>query len=73
MIEFNPLRFVPFALINFNHFPCSLAQRYPRARQGLFDGDARRVTEMDALVASLQMLGTLVQFRDVTPEQLRQQ
>ena len=50
-----------------------LAQRYPRARQGLFDGDARRVTEMDALVAYLQMLGTLVQFRDVTPEQLRQQ
>jgi len=24
-------------------------------------------------VAYLQMLGTLVQFRDVTPEQLRQQ
>jgi cytochrome c oxidase cbb3-type subunit 2 len=31
------------------------------------------VTEMDAVVAYLQMLGTLVQFRDVTPEQLRQQ
>jgi cytochrome c oxidase cbb3-type subunit 2 len=47
--------------------------RYARARQGAFDGDARTVTEMDALVAYLQMLGTLVQFRDVTPEQLRQQ
>jgi cytochrome c oxidase cbb3-type subunit 2 len=47
--------------------------RYANARQGAFDGDARVVTEMDALVAYLQMLGTLVQFRDVTPEQLRQQ
>jgi cytochrome c oxidase cbb3-type subunit 2 len=28
---------------------------------------------MDALVAYLQMLGTLVEFRDVTPERLRQQ
>jgi cytochrome c oxidase cbb3-type subunit 2 len=47
--------------------------RYARARQGAFDGDPRLVTEMDALVAYLQMLGTLVDFRDVTPEQLRQQ
>ena len=46
---------------------------YARARQGNFDGDAARVTEMDALIAYLQMLGTLVQFRDVTPQQLRQQ
>ena len=47
--------------------------RYARARQAAFDGDPGRVTEMDALVAYMQMLGTLVQFRDVTPEQLRQQ
>jgi cytochrome c oxidase cbb3-type subunit II len=47
--------------------------RYARARQGTFDGNAKEVTEMDALVAYLQMLGTLVQFRDVTPEQVRQQ
>jgi len=47
--------------------------RYARARQSAFDGNAGTVTEMDALVAYLQMLGTLVQFRDVTPEQLRQQ
>jgi cytochrome c oxidase cbb3-type subunit 2 len=47
--------------------------RYARARQGAFDGNAGTITEMDALVAYLQMLGTLVQFRDVTPEQLRQQ
>ena len=50
-----------------------LTGRYARARQGNFDGNAGRVTEMDALVAYLQMLGTLVQFRDVTPDQLRQQ
>lgn len=49
------------------------SRRYPRARQGAFDGDPAHLTEMDALVAYLQMLGTLVQFRDVTPEQLRQQ
>ncbi|MBW8269106.1 cytochrome-c oxidase, cbb3-type subunit II [Caldovatus aquaticus] len=50
-----------------------LLARYPRVRQAAFDGDPRTVTEMDALIAYLQMLGTLVQFRDVTPEQLRQQ
>jgi cytochrome c oxidase cbb3-type subunit II len=49
------------------------SSRYARARQGAFDGNPAVVTEMDALVAYLQMLGTLVQFRDVTPEQLRQQ
>ncbi|MDO9499441.1 cytochrome-c oxidase, cbb3-type subunit II [Falsiroseomonas sp.] len=47
--------------------------RYARARQGVFDGNAAVVTEMDALVAYLQMLGTLVRFSDVTPEQVRQQ
>ncbi len=51
----------------------AFAARYANARQGAFDGNAAVVTEMDALVAYLQMLGTLVRFRDVTPEQLRQQ
>jgi cytochrome c oxidase cbb3-type subunit 2 len=46
---------------------------YAKARQAAFDGNAGTITEMDALVAYLQMLGTLVQFRDVTPEQVRQQ
>jgi cytochrome c oxidase cbb3-type subunit 2 len=46
--------------------------RYARARQSAFDGNPGAVTEMDALVAYLQMLGTLVDFRDVTPAQLRQ-
>ena len=35
-------------------------QRYPKAQVRDFDGDPSRVTEMDALVAYLQMLGTLV-------------
>jgi cytochrome c oxidase cbb3-type subunit II len=53
--------------------PTAFQGRYARARQGAFDGDPATITEMDALVAYLQMLGTLVQFRDVTPDQLRQQ
>lgn len=36
--------------------------RYPKARLGDFDGDPQRLTEMDALVAYLQILGTLVDF-----------
>jgi len=43
-------------------------QRYPKAVMGDFDGDPTRVTEMDALVAYLQMLGTLVDFKDYRPE-----
>ncbi|WP_137177843.1 cytochrome-c oxidase, cbb3-type subunit II [Roseomonas sp. AR75] len=53
--------------------PAAFQGRYARARQAAFDGDPAAVTEMDAVVAYLQMLGTLVQFRDVTPEQMRQQ
>ena len=34
--------------------------RYPKAQVRDFDGDPDRITEMDALVAYLQMLGTLV-------------
>ena len=37
-----------------------LAERYPKMQQRDFDGDPARLTEMDALVAYLQMLGTLV-------------
>jgi cytochrome c oxidase cbb3-type subunit 2 len=36
--------------------------RYAKARVADFDGDPSRITEMDALVAYLQMLGTLVDF-----------
>lgn len=40
----------------------ALLERYPKAVVGDFDGDPNRLTEMDALVAYLQMLGTLVDF-----------
>lgn len=39
-----------------------LSERYPKAKVGDFDGDPQKLTEMDALVAYLQMLGTLVDF-----------
>ena len=39
-----------------------LAERYPKAQQRDFDGDPKRTTEMDALIAYLQMLGTQVDF-----------
>ena len=39
-----------------------LLARYPKAVTGDFDGNPQRLTEMDALLAYLQMLGTLVDF-----------
>lgn len=39
-----------------------LLARYPKAKVGDFDGNPSQITEMDALVAYLQMLGTLVDF-----------
>jgi cytochrome c oxidase cbb3-type subunit 2 len=46
-----------------------LAERYPNINIRDFDGDPGRVTEMDALVAYLQMLGTLVDFSSFEPEE----
>jgi cytochrome c oxidase cbb3-type subunit 2 len=40
----------------------ALEERYPKAKLGDFDGNPAALTEMDALVAYLQMLGTLVDF-----------
>jgi cytochrome c oxidase cbb3-type subunit 2 len=40
----------------------ALQKRYPKAQVRQFDGDPSFVSEMDALVAYLQMLGTLVDF-----------
>ncbi len=36
--------------------------RYPKAQVRQFDGDPRYISELDALIAYLQMLGTLVNF-----------
>lgn len=40
----------------------ALLARYPKAKVGDFDGNPAVLTEMDALVSYLQMLGTLVDF-----------
>lgn len=40
----------------------ALVARYPKAQVRDFDGNPAELTEMDALVAYLQMLGTLVDF-----------
>lgn len=39
-----------------------LQARYPKSQVRTFDGDPSTVTELDALVAYLQMVGTLVDF-----------
>jgi cytochrome c oxidase cbb3-type subunit II len=46
--------------------------RYPKAAVGDFDGQPGRLTEMDALVAYLQILGRMVDFTAVRPEDLVQ-
>lgn len=47
-----------------------LAARYPKAQIRDFDGDPARVTEMDALVAYLQMLGTLVDVNSAAAQEV---
>jgi cytochrome c oxidase cbb3-type subunit 2 len=48
----------------------ALLKRYPKAV--VVPGDGKTVTEMDALVAYLQVLGTMVDFADPANEKLRQ-
>jgi cytochrome c oxidase cbb3-type subunit II len=40
-----------------------LAKRYPKAQIRDFDGNPKMISEADALIAYLQMLGTLVDFK----------
>jgi cytochrome c oxidase cbb3-type subunit 2 len=47
-----------------------LLKRYPKA--ATVPGNGRIVTELDALVAYLQVLGTMVDFADPANEHLRQ-
>jgi cytochrome c oxidase cbb3-type subunit 2 len=49
-----------------------LMKRYPKAAIGDFDGDAKKLTEMDAVIAYMQMLGRLVEFDRTQPGGLRQ-
>jgi cytochrome c oxidase cbb3-type subunit 2 len=38
-------------------------KRYPKAALREFDGNVRMISEADALIAYMQMLGTLVDFK----------
>jgi cytochrome c oxidase cbb3-type subunit 2 len=49
-----------------------LVTRYPKAAVGNLDGNPGSVTEMDALVAYLQILGRMADFTDVRIEDLTQ-
>jgi cytochrome c oxidase cbb3-type subunit 2 len=46
-----------------------LVKRYPKAQIRDFDGDSARLTEMDALVAYLQMLGTEVDLKSAAAQE----
>ncbi len=58
----------------------AMRERYPKAAVGPFTGPPRspmdqtpvRITEMDALIAYLQVLGTLAEIDRLRPEDLRQ-
>ena len=41
----------------------AFSKRYPKAKLRKFDAASREITEADALIAYLQMLGTLVDFK----------
>lgn len=43
--------------------------RYPKAQVRDFDGDPRKITEMDALIAYMQILGTMVDFETYEAEE----
>jgi cytochrome c oxidase cbb3-type subunit 2 len=45
-----------------------LLARYPKAATGDFDGKPEKLTEMDALVAYLQVLGRMVDFTTYRPD-----
>ena len=47
----------------------ALLKRYPKAHARDFDGDPTRLTEMDAIVAYLQSIGTLVDFAAAGPQE----
>ncbi|MGD1880602.1 MAG: cytochrome-c oxidase, cbb3-type subunit II [Kiloniellaceae bacterium] len=46
----------------------AVAERYPGAVVSNFDGDAAKLSELDAVIAYLQMMGTLVDFEAYQPE-----
>jgi cytochrome c oxidase cbb3-type subunit 2 len=60
------------AQVDPNADPAGLIARYPTTNVAKFNAEAKGITEMDALVAYLQMLGTLVRFTETTPADLKQ-
>ena len=56
----------------YSPFPEDDERHGTRINTGDFDGDPGRLTEMDAIVAYMQVLGTLVDFSEYTAEDLRQ-
>ena len=52
------------------HIPDAQKNLVSQAQAGNYDGDSAVVTEMDALIAYLQVLGTMVDFSKVKPEDL---
>ena len=50
----------------------ALLTRYPKATVGDLDGDPARLSEMDALIAYLQILGRMVDFTDIQLEDVVQ-
>jgi cytochrome c oxidase cbb3-type subunit 2 len=49
----------------------ALLQRYPKASIGPLDGNPM-ISELDALIAYLQILGRMVDFSEVAPQDLKQ-
>ena len=50
--------------------PAELQKRYPKAQVRDFDGNPGRLTEMDALVAYLQVLGTMVDVNGAAAQEV---
>ncbi len=49
----------------------AILKRYPKAHMGAADGNPKAISQMDALVAYVQVLGTMVDFTAVKPETIR--
>ena len=47
----------------------ALVKRYPKAQVRDFDGNPSKLSEMDAMIAYLQMIGTLVDFKSFKAEE----
>ena len=60
------------AQANPNADHAGLLERYPKAAVGDLDGNPNRLTEMDAMIAYLQILGRMVDFTDIRTEEMLQ-